>query len=182
MTAQALRYRWTQHEFIRAATAGVFDERVELVDGEVWPVVIGDWHGPTTMRCAHLLTVDDVVVTQESLATGDSLPGPDFWVRSTLAEPTAKVSPRLSRWAADDVLLVVEVSDETVVVDLNTKSRLYGAAGYPVYWVITREAVFEHTRPDADGYRSVVRYRPGDRIPVPYADTSVAVGDLVGPG
>jgi len=42
--------------------------------------------------------------------------------------------------------------------------------------------VFEHTRPDADGYRSVVRYRPGDRIPVPYADASVAVGDLVGPG
>jgi hypothetical protein len=93
-------------------------------------VVIGDWHGPTTMRCAHLLIV----------------------------------------------------SDETVVVDLNTKSRLYGAAGYPVYWVITREAVFEHTRPDGDGYRSVVRYRPEDRISVPYGDTSVAVADLVGLG
>ncbi len=182
MTAQALRYRWTQHEFIRAATAGVFDGRVELVDGEVWRVAIGDWHGPTTMRCAHLLTADDVVVTQESLPTGDSLPDPDFWVRSARAEPTGKVSPRLSRWAADDVLLVVEVSDETVVADLDTKARLYGAAGYAVYWVLTREAVFEHTRPDGDGYRSVVRYRPGDGIPVPYADTSVAVADLVGPG
>jgi len=63
-------------------------------------VVIGDWHGPTTMRCAHLLIV----------------------------------------------------SDETVVVDLNTKSRLYGAAGYP-FTGSSPARLSLSTRPDADGYR-----------------------------
>ncbi|HEX3197225.1 MAG TPA: hypothetical protein VHR39_06670, partial [Propionibacteriaceae bacterium] len=24
---------------------GAFDQRVELIEGDVWPVVIGDWHG-----------------------------------------------------------------------------------------------------------------------------------------
>lgn len=179
MTAQQLRYRWTQHEFVAAAAADVFDGRVELVEEEVWPVVIGSWHGPTTMRCAHLLTTKDVVVTQESLATGESLPDPDFWVRRPDARPVGRVSPRLHRWDPSDVLLVVEVSDETVDADLSTKARLYGAAGYAVYWVVTREVVYEHTVPEPDGYRTVTRYRAGDEIPVPYRPTPVQVSALL---
>jgi Uma2 family endonuclease len=43
------------------------------------------------------------------------------------------------------VLLVVEVADETLIQDLNVKAKLYGQAGYPVYWVVTQEAIYEHT-------------------------------------
>lgn len=179
MTAQPLRYRWTREEFLRAADADVFRDRVELVDGEVWPVVIGRWHGRATMRLGRLLAAEGVVVTAESLVTGESVPDPDVWVCPAGAEPAGEVSARVDRWAPGDVLLVVEVSDETVVADLNIKSGLYGAGGYPVYWVITRDAVFEHTEPDSDGYRTVVRHRPGDRIRLPYAHVTVAVEDLI---
>ena len=96
------------------------------------------------------------------------------------AEERGWLSPRISRWDPADVLLVVEVSDETVVEDLDIKARLYGAAGYAAYWVLTREAVFEHTGPGPDGYRTVVRYRRGEEIPLPYADRGVAVSDLLG--
>lgn len=161
----------------------MFDERVELVDGEVWPVVSGDWHGPTTLRCAHLLVADGFVVTQQTLPTGGSLPDPDAWVRPATAQPAGDVSPWLSRWAAPDVLLVVEVSDETAAEDLDAKARLCGAAGYPVHWVVTRDAVHEHTAPDADGYRTVTRYRVGDHLPVRHTGALLAVADLVdGPG
>lgn len=180
MTLEQLRYRWSAEEFLRAHDAGVFHGRVELVDGEVWPVAMGRWHGRTTMRCAQLLARDGFVVTQESLATGDSLPDPDLWVCRVDAEPAGQLSPRISRWDASDVLLVVEVSDETVVADLNFKARLYGAGGYPVYWVVTRDAVYEHTQPDAEGYRTVVRYRAGEEIPVPYAPVRLPVSELLG--
>ncbi len=179
MTAQEVRYRWTTHAFLRAAAAGVFDSRVELVDGEVWPVVIGDWHGPTTMRIAYLLTAPDVLVTQQSLPTGDSLPDPDVWLRRTGARPSGAVSPRVSRWDAADVLLVVEVSDETVAADLGDKARLYAAGGYPVYWVVTRTALYEHTEPAADGYRTVTRYGTGDEVRLQHGGAVLAVADLL---
>ena len=95
------------------------------------------------------------------------------------AREADRVSVRVSRWAPADVLLVVEVSDETVLADLDLKRRLYGAAGYAVYWVITRNAVFEHTEPDGEGYRTLVRHRRGDELRLPYADTTVPVDTIV---
>ena len=180
MTAQPERYHWSVQDYLRASEADAFHGRVELVDGEVWPVVIGPWHGRTTMRCAQLLAADGVIVTQESLVTGDSLPDPDVWVTRPDADEMQRLSPRAIRWHARDVLLVVEVSDETVQADLSVKTRLYGAAGYPVYWVVTPDAVFVHTEPDDAGYRTVVRHRAGDDLTLPYAERRVAVAELVG--
>ena len=179
MTASTLRYRWTRESFLRAETAGAFEGRVELVDGEVWPVSIGRWHGTTTMRVGSLLRDGAVEVTQESLVTADSLPDPDVWVRPAGAVESRWLSPRISVWGPADVLLVVEVSDETVAEDLSVKARLYGAAGYALYWVITHDTLYEHTSPDAQGYRTVRRYGRGDEVALPWA-TSLAVADLLG--
>ncbi|MEU1957765.1 hypothetical protein [Nocardia sp. NPDC019255] len=41
MTEASIAYRWTRSEFLHAWEAGAFDHRVELVEGELWPVVIG---------------------------------------------------------------------------------------------------------------------------------------------
>ena len=43
MSSTVAPYRWSVSEFLRAWEAGAFDNRVELINGEVWPVVIGDW-------------------------------------------------------------------------------------------------------------------------------------------
>ncbi|AEV82184.1 hypothetical protein ACWT_1168 [Actinoplanes sp. SE50] len=107
------------------------------------------------------------------------MPDPDCWVRRADAVPIATIGARLSVWKSADVLLVVEVSDETVLQDLNVKTRLYGAAGYPVYWVVTQERIFEHTGPTASGYRTRIEYRPGDRIPVGYASLDLPVSSLL---
>lgn len=98
MSAAPPTYRWTQQAFLRATEAGVFDGRVELVDGAVWPVSsIGRWHGRTVARCVVALTAEGVDVTTESLATGDSLPDPDVWVCPEAAVETEWLSPRTSR-------------------------------------------------------------------------------------
>jgi Putative restriction endonuclease len=180
MTRPVLAYRWSQSEFLRAWEAGSFDHRVELIEGEIWPVVIGSWHGRTVARLLALLPQSGAwVTTTETLPTGESLPDPDCWVCRADAQPIGAIGSKLSIWDAADVLLVVEVADDTTIQDLNVKTKLYGQAGYPVYWVVTQEAIYEHTGPIPTGYRTRVEYRRGERIPVPYADLDLAVDDLI---
>ncbi|WP_330182442.1 Uma2 family endonuclease [Nocardia sp. NBC_01503] len=182
MTEEAtLHYHWTRDAFMRAWEAGAFDRRVELVEGEVWPVVLGDWHGETIFRVGELLRHPDVIVTGSTLPTCDSLPDPDCWIRRKTAEPVDTVGTRLTMWASSDVLLVVEVSDETVMADLGVKERLYGRAGYQEYWVVTQSVIYKHTAPTSAGYRFRQEFRSGDRIALPYADTDIAVEDLLNP-
>ena len=180
MADAAVTYHWSRDEFLRAWEADVFAQRVELVDGEVWPVVIGPWHGDTTAQVARALPGGGVRITMATLPSGQSLPDPDCWVRRADATPVDTIAGRLAAWRPEDVLLVVEVSDETVAADLGVKARVYAQAGYAVYWVVTREVIYEHLEPSADGYRVRVEHRPGDRVPVAYAGTELLVDNLLG--
>lgn len=150
----AVAYRWDVAAFLRAEGLGVFAGRVELVEGEVWPVVLGLWHGQVQPRVVVALQGQGEVLTA-TLPTADSLPDPDVWVLRPGAQAVDQVSPRLPRWAAADVLLVVEVSDETVEADLSDKAALYARAGYVRYWAVTRDGVHEHGDPRDGAYASV---------------------------
>ena len=173
-----LRYRWDVDSFARAWEAGAFDgHRVELVDGEVWSVGIGDWHGLVPPLLVLALQRQGRL-RQSSLPSDDSLPDPDLWVGRHDARPRRMVSERISSWDADDVLLVVEVGDETLAADLSTKAALYARSGYARYWVVSRRGVHEHTSPSPEGYRQVRLHVRGERVPLPDG-TEVAVDDLL---
>ena len=180
---ELLEYRWTPDRFLRAWEAGVFDEqRVELLDGKVFPVSIGDWHSETAVRLIELLPREGVRKSQATLASGESLPDPDVWVRRADAQPKAQLSKELKSWHAQDVLLVVEVSNSTTLTDLGFKAQLYGSSGYGEYWVVTKEKVYVHREPTSGGYRVRVEYRPGDQLPVPYSPgVVVPVGEVIAP-
>lgn len=181
MAVSLTPHRWTLDEYLLAWEAGAIGKRVELLDGEVWDVSMGLWHGDTTMRVARGLPNDRFRITAMSLPTGDSLPDPDCSVLRMDASPVEQLSPRMQRWAAADVLLVVEVSDETVQYDLGRKAVLYAEAGYPVYWSVTREGVYVHSKPTPNGYATRVLYGPGERVPVPYTDdVALDVSRLIG--
>ncbi len=153
VSAAVPSYRWSVGEFVRAWEADAFDARVELVEGEVWPVVVGDWHGDAVFQLAGLLGRLGLTGTTSTLPSNGSLPDPDLWLRRPGARPSGSLGSRLSTWSPSDVLLVVEVSDETLVADLTTKARLYGSAGWPLYWVVSRESVHVHSEPHPEGYR-----------------------------
>ena len=174
-------YRWRREEFLRAWEAGVFEGRTELVDGAVWPVPIGTWHGDTAARVVRVLPNDDHLVTTSSLPTEDSLPDPDCWVRNTAVQPATRLSERLNTWSPADVLLVVEVADETLDQDLGPKAALYARAGYQCYWAVTRHGIYVHTDPSDAGYRTRVLHPPGDNVPVPYTNTELPVDQLLAP-
>lgn len=179
MTEAILTYRWTPEGFVRAWEAGAFERRVEMVDGEVIPVVIGDWHGATTARLIRALSAEGVEITTQTLPVGDSLPDPDCWVRRAAAQPVGMLGDRLSRWASDDVVLVVEVADHTATFDLTVKARLYGEAGFPSYWVVTHEALYEHLGPTPSGYSQRNEHRVGASVALPYAAAELSVAGLV---
>ena len=175
--------RWTPDRFQLAWEAGAFDgERVELLDGEVVTVPIGRWHSDTTMLLPQLLPSKKAgaTITGTTLPSGSSLPDPDVWVRRAEAQPKEQLSKRIFSWNADDVFLVIDVSDETKMQDLTAKARLYGSTNYPEYWVVTQEAVYVHQKPTATGYDLRVTYHPGQQIPVPYAPgETVDVSELL---
>lgn len=174
-------HRWSAQGFLRAWEVDAFDDaRVEMVDGALWSVSVGAWHGRTAMRVARALPGDSVTLTCQSLVLATSVVDPDVWVRPLGAQPRSMASRRMAVWDPADVLLVVEVSDETLTADLTVKAPLYAAAGFATYRVVGRDAVHEHTDPTPFGYRTVRQHWPGDRLPVPYADQSLDVAALIG--
>ena len=72
-------------------------------------------------------------------------------------------------------------TSEFLPADLTTKVRIYGAAGWPVYWVVSPEAVYVHTEPTPEGYRLREEYRAGDQLPVGYAGALLSVDELLRP-
>ena len=179
MSQTVAPHHWSVSEFVRAWEAGAFDHRVELVDGEVWPVVIGGWHGRAVMRVARLLPAAGVELSAATLPSGGSLPDPDCWVTRVGATPTGLIGTKVETWAPEDVVLVVEVSDETLMADLTTKARIYGSAGWPEYWVVSPEAVYVHSQPHAQGYGLRREFRSGSTLPVPFADGGISVHELI---
>ena len=128
------RHRWTFEDYIRLGETGLLAaQRTELVDGEIYDVPAqNNPHVASVSKANRLLVVtfdESYWVTVQStvrLRRGDG-PEPDLAVRP------GPVS-------ADNVhphpLLVIEVSDETLLYDQVVKSSLYAANGVEDYWVV----------------------------------------------
>lgn len=175
-------WRWDEESFILAWEAGVFrGARVELVEGEVWPVSIGLWHGAVTGNIVRALPNDEWRVTTASLPAAGSIADPDVWVHRRGARPVARLGAtgRLARWSAGDVALVVEVADSSLAAELETKARVYGRSGYPVYWVVHRGGVEVLTEPYEAGYRRRATVPPGGRVEVPYLPGRTVAVDAI---
>ncbi len=83
-------WRWDEEAYVLAWEAGVFrDQRVELVEGEVWPVRIGLWHGAVAGNVTRLLPDGERRVTSASLPASGSLTDPDVWAHRRGARPVA---------------------------------------------------------------------------------------------
>lgn len=175
-------WHWDEASFVRAWEAGVFGgTRVELVRGEVWPVTIGAWHGSVAANVARALPNDQWRVTVATLPSAGSVPDPDVWVHRRGASPIARLGStgRLARWSPSDVALVVEVADTSFAADTEIKPAVYGAAGYPCYWVVHRGGVEVFTDPYEAGYRDRVHVDPLGTVTVPYTQSLVSVATLL---
>ncbi len=116
------------------------DERVELIDGEVIDMApIGSNHAGTVAFLAKRLerAVGDAALlfVQNPLSlAAESEPQPDIMLLELRADFYRSGHPR-----PEDVLLVVEVDDTTLVYDRDIKVPLYARHRIPEAWLVDLE-------------------------------------------
>lgn len=135
------QFRWTVERFHQAIDAGVFgeEERIELVNGVLYQMVPPNpphTYITETIAQQFVQTLDlsrFSVRNQQPVILGqDGHPMPDVLVAEGPNQRYVRRHPR-----ADEVLLIVEVSDTTLERDRGEKLCLYAQAGIPEYWIVS---------------------------------------------
>ena len=182
--------RWTREEYYRMGEMGLFDgQRVELIDGEI-------------IQMAPQKDVHSAVVVLVHNAISTAF-GEGYFARMQLplqlpddSEPEPDVSvvrgsPRdyIGTGHPHEPLLVVEVSDTTLLFDQRVKAALYASANLQEYWIVNLVAdhveVHRDPVPDASAWRKSsyktvrISRRGQDIAPLSAPQARVRVDDLL---
>lgn len=135
--------RFTIDEYHRLISLGFLTEgaRIELIRGELIQMTAkGTPHTFSTTRLCRqldrLLGDRAVVRCQEPIILpSDSEPEPDVVIARGDETDYLAHHPY-----AEDILLVIEISDSTLTYDQTTKLKLYAEAGICDYWIVNLNA------------------------------------------
>jgi Uma2 family endonuclease len=177
---------FTVDEYHRMAEVGILPEasRFELVRGEIIEMTIpGSPHSGRVNRLTYLFVSrfgQSVIVSGQNPVTLNvqSEPMPDLALLRPRHDFYTSAHP-----SAEDVLLVVEISDTTVRYDSTVKAALYAEAGIPEYWLldITRDVLVVRTDPAAGKYRNVQILRRGEAVsPQKLPAASFSIDEILG--
>jgi Uma2 family endonuclease len=154
-------------------------ERVELINGEIVVMTpIGPRHGAVvdrTTRAFIRVAGDTAIVRTQGTIVLDPFvaPEPDIVLLRPRDDDYISRNP-----AAEDILLIIEVSDSSLEYDTTAKLGLYAILGIPEYWVadLKNQRLLTHSKAEGDGYSDVSELHlsdsvaplllPGCRIPV----------------
>jgi Uma2 family endonuclease len=174
--------RLTLDEYDRMIKWAVFerDRRIELIYGELREMSpIGDPH-----RDAVNVLTNDWVMAQN---TADFRAEVTVRVQGPIRLPAQASSPIRAASAvsegADEIFLVIEVSDSSLDDDRGTKAQLYAEAEIPDYWTVNLVDHCVEVRRDPKGghYRSLATYHGGDEIrPLLFSDFPLRLNLLFG--
>ncbi|MEM9702307.1 MAG: Uma2 family endonuclease [Planctomycetota bacterium] len=172
--------------------AGLFENlegcRVELLDGKIIEMAAAQPpHAVsvdlTTDALKALFAPAWAVRTEKPVTLSRSEPEPDVAVANQALKFWSSRHP-----GASDLLLVVEVSDNTLHFDRTRKASIYARSGISPYWIVNLpERVLEvrtdpYAAADGDaGYRTVRTYHSGETIGFTLADRafSLTVNELL---
>ncbi len=188
MTVMERPRRWTRAEYYRMGDMGFFeDERVELLDGEIWALPPQTpSHSSAAEAAADALQaafgIGSVVRRRGPLTLGsDTEPEPDIAVAAGSHSDYEDHHP-----APSEVRLLVEVSDATLAKDRGRKAEDYAQAGIPDYWIIniiSRQLEVHRdpgSLPSGHGYKLRRVLLEGESIaPLLAPDRLVSVTDLL---
>ena len=168
------------------AESGVLapDARVELLDGQIIDMLpIGPFHGGTV----NWLTVTLAKASADRWITSPQAalnlethyePQPDLMLLRPRADYYKAALPE-----PNDVLLLIEVSDSTLLLDRHDKLPAYARAGIRETWVVNvPERVVEVYRSPRNGsYAPHRRVKPGDKLsPEAFPDVALDTAALLG--
>jgi Uma2 family endonuclease len=187
MTVVLKTHRFTVDEYHRMGEVGIFseDDRVELLAGEIVEMSpIGPLHAGTVRRLTSLFSArlgTVVLVSVQNpllLRTEDSEPQPDV----VLLRPRSDFYTR-SHPEEQDVYLVIEVADTSVVADREVKLPIYARAGVPEAWLldVATQRLEVYRYPTSDGYQDVHSLQRGESVaPQAFPHLVLTVDALLG--
>ena len=182
--------RLTLDEYRRRAALGEFSasKAAELLEGVVVPKV-----RQSLKHEAALERIQDVLGKlvpngwhmriQQPFVTGNSQPEPDVAVVRNALDNYEGRSP-----APEDVAIVIEVADASLLMDRRLKNRIYSRANIPTYWLLNLldsqlEVLTQPSGPvQLPAYQEERTYRIDDRVDVIVLEDVgqlVRVGDFI---
>ncbi|MFZ1494443.1 MAG: Uma2 family endonuclease [Candidatus Competibacter denitrificans] len=179
------RHRLSADDFLQMARSGILheDDRIELIDGDLIDMApIGSEHASLTDWFTRYLVLaigqHAIVRIQSSLSLDKhSQPQPDVQVLRAREDYYRKAHP-----SAEDVLLLIEVSDTTARFDRTVKIPLYARHGVAEVWLVDvaqrSVEVYRDPQPATSTYRQMTAYRRGLLIPQQLPMVSIAVEQL----
>ncbi len=186
MKTQSTRRLYTIDEYRRMIDDGRLrpQDRVELIEGVIIPMSpIHSRHAGCVKRLSALfhrrLARKAIIGTQDPVVLDrHTEPQPDLTLLAPRADFYSTRHPR-----PDDVLLIVEVADTSLLYDRRTKLPLYARACIREVWLIDlqAQAIEVHRRPSFRIYRDCEVFRRGGRIaPSTFPRTYFRVNELLG--
>lgn len=183
--------RATVAKYDRMVEAGIWadDDHVELLEGYVVHMMARNpLHDSTVQQSLEVLfplrPPGWTLRVQSAVWLSDSKPEPDLaLVRGTAATFRAR-HPR-----PDEIGLLIEVSESSLLRDRQDKARIYARDGIAVYWIINLidRRVEVHTRPsgptESPAYGDVQFHEMTDSVPLMLdgaLGTMIPVADLIG--
>ncbi|QLE56203.1 Uma2 family endonuclease [Nostoc sp. TCL26-01] len=186
MTVQLLRRKFTVQQYHKMIESGILteDDRVELIRGEIIEMSpIGTKHAACVNRLINLLVQllgkQVVVAAQNPVALNDnSQPQPDVALLKPRDDFYATAHPQ-----PQDILLLIEVADSTIIYDREEKIPLYAAANILEVWLvdINEQIVEVYQQPIATGYQHIQKFDCGETLSIPgFPDVKITADEIFG--
>jgi len=181
-----IRRLWNVADFHRMGKTGFLhpESRLELIEGELFEMApIGSFHAGTVSILTRLLMQavanSAIVNIQSPVVLSDcSEPQPDILLLRPRADYYLHKNPH-----AQDVLLLVEVSDSTVQFDRKTKVPLYARHGVPEVWLVVGPKrrhieIYRDLQTEQGSYQTRLQLREGALAPVLLPQAEIRLSDV----
>lgn len=169
MSVQTIRLRFTVDDYYRMIDLGMIKdvERAEIIEGElVKKMPIGNRYAAGVKRLDELLRDElgkSVTYSVQDPITLDEFnePQPDIALLTRREDFYGGKRPM-----AEDVLLLIEVSDSTLDYDRNRKIPLYAKHEIPEVWLINllKGTIEIHSQPGDYSFNIVKIFRRGETV------------------
>lgn len=180
--------KFTVEQYEQMAEIGFLqaDERVELLGGNiVYMSPIGRRHAAFVSRLNKLflgILPNDIIIWPQNPVILDnySEPEPDLVILKAKTDFYESAKP-----TAEDVFLLVEISDSTLVKDRNIKIPLYAKANIQEVWLVNlnEDTVEVYRNSAGDKYNNFNIYKLGDNLSIlAFPDVQIKVDQIFGKG
>lgn len=187
MVASGYLRRFTVDEYYAMADAGILapEERVELLNGQVvqkcsYPPLRSSAIMRINTFLHQLLRNEPCILSCKHPVRCSRYdePEPDLSILKNQADFYASGHPEPS-----DVLLIAEITIDSLERDRTVKATLYATHLIPTYWIVNLQdrQIEVYTQPKDRLYRTRQTFLPGEELKIPDFGLRVAVDELLGP-